>query len=63
VVNFLGVPLSDALKMTSANPARVIGFGHSKGALEEGKDADIVILDEDLNVRNTIVRGRIITGI
>lgn len=62
VVNFLDISLSEALRMASANPARIVGFGHRKGTLEEGKDGDIVILDENLNVRKTIVRGRVITG-
>lgn len=63
MVRFSDTPLPDAFKMTSTNPARIIGFGRSKGTLEEGKDADIVILDEDLDVRHTIVSGRVITGI
>ena len=60
IVDFLGIPLSDALKMASTNAAKMIGFADSKGSLEEGKDADIVILDEDFNVKKTIVKGRII---
>jgi len=60
MVSFLGIPLSDALKMASTNAASMIGFGDTKGSLEEGKDADIAILDEDLSVQSTIVKGRII---
>ena len=60
MIDFLGIPLSDALKMASTNAAKIIGFADSKGSLEEGKDADIAILDEDFNVKSTIVKGRII---
>jgi len=58
--NFLGIPLSDALKMASTNAAKTIGFADTKGSLEEGKDADIAILYQDLSVQSTIVKGRVI---
>jgi len=60
MIDFLDIPLSDALKMASTNAAKIIGFADSKGSLEEGKDADIAILDGDFNVKSTIVKGRII---
>jgi len=62
-VNFLGIPLSDALKMASTNAAKIIGFADTKGSLEEGKDADITILDGDFNVQSTIAKGRVVTTI
>jgi len=62
-VNFLGIPLSDALKMASTNAAKIIGFAGTKGSLEEGKDADIAILDGDFNVQSTIAKGRVVVTI
>jgi len=59
-VNFLGIPLLDALKMASTNAAKMIGSAETKGSLETGKDADITILDGNFNVQSTIVKGRII---
>jgi N-acetylglucosamine-6-phosphate deacetylase len=53
----LGVPLPSALRMVTANPARQIGFGSRKGVIAPGADADIVFLDEKLNVTDVMTRG------
>lgn len=53
----LGVPLADAVGMLTANPARLLGIEFKKGALRTGADADIVLLDETLYVRDVWVRG------
>ena len=49
-----------ALKMASANPARAIGVFDRKGSIATGKDADLVILDGQLNVIMTIKAGRVV---
>lgn len=53
----LGIPLSSALQMVTANPARQIGMGSRKGVLAPGADADLVFLDADLEVRGVMTRG------
>jgi N-acetylglucosamine-6-phosphate deacetylase len=53
----LGVPLSSALRMLTANPARQIGLGTRKGILAPGADADLVFLDEKLEVAGVMTRG------
>jgi N-acetylglucosamine-6-phosphate deacetylase len=53
----LGVPLSAALRMLTANPARQIGLGSRKGVLAPGADADLVFLDANLEVRGVMTRG------
>lgn len=53
-----GLSLSDAWTMASKTPAKVIGFDRQKGSLEVGKDADILMLDRDLNVKNVYVKGK-----
>lgn len=53
-----GCSIHQAVKMATANPARVMGILDKKGTLENGKDADIVIFDDNINVAATIVRGR-----
>ena len=53
-----GVTMEQAVRMASANPARVMGVLERKGTLEVGKDADIVIFDDNVNVAATIVCGR-----
>jgi N-acetylglucosamine-6-phosphate deacetylase len=52
----LGVPLGDALHAASTVPARVIG-GSGVGTLEPGAPADVVVLDDNLNVERVLVGG------
>lgn len=54
------VPLLDAIKMMATTPARIMGVANSKGSLTVGKDADIVLFDEDIQVSMTMVGGRVI---
>jgi N-acetylglucosamine-6-phosphate deacetylase len=53
----LGVPLSSALRMVTANPARQIGLGARKGVLAPGADADLVFLDDKLEISGVMTRG------
>jgi N-acetylglucosamine-6-phosphate deacetylase len=53
----LGIPLQDAARMLTANPAKLLGIEFKKGALRTGADADIVLLDENLQVTNVWTRG------
>lgn len=56
----LGYPLHTAVKMASLTPARIAGIDKTKGSLEPGKDADITIIDDDVNIYMTMVKGRTI---
>ena len=60
MINLAGVPLLEAVKMASQTPANILGLGSYKGSLVKGKDADIVIFDENIQVSTTIVQGRVI---
>lgn len=62
MVKKAGIPLEDAVRMTSETPARLTGIADSKGTLEKGKDADIVILDNDVNVRCVFTKGKEVEG-
>ena len=53
----LGVSLPDTVRMLTANPAKLLGIEFKKGALRVGADADIVTLDENLQVTNVWTRG------
>jgi N-acetylglucosamine-6-phosphate deacetylase len=53
----LGVPESQVARMASLNPARLLRVDDDCGSIEEGKRADLVALDQDGNVRLTIVGG------
>lgn len=54
-----GVPLLDALRLITTNPARLMGVENKKGSLTPGKDADIVVFDRNFEVKATLVRGKI----
>ncbi|MFQ6067194.1 MAG: N-acetylglucosamine-6-phosphate deacetylase [bacterium] len=60
MVRLVGLSIQDAVKMATINPAKVIGVDEKKGSLTEGKDANMVTLDEDLNVTMTIVGGTVV---
>jgi N-acetylglucosamine-6-phosphate deacetylase len=60
MINMADVPLLEAVKMASLTPANILGISSSKGSLIKGKDADIVIFDEDIRVSTTIVGGKVI---
>jgi N-acetylglucosamine-6-phosphate deacetylase len=53
----LGVGLQDVVSMATLNPARVIGMETRKGILAAGADADLVLLDEQLQVAGVMTRG------
>ena len=54
------VPIIDAVKMLTITPARIINVSDTKGELVAGKDADIVIFDEDFTIQKTIIQGKIV---
>ena len=51
----VGLPLTEAVKMMSSTPARIMNL--NKGAIEAGLDADIVIFDDDINIQKIFVMG------
>jgi N-acetylglucosamine-6-phosphate deacetylase len=56
------IPLADVIRMVSETPARIMGVLDRKGTLERGKDADIIALDRDLNVRAVWAMGQLVEG-
>lgn len=60
MVKKAGIPLADAVRMASETPATIIGINDKKGSLQKGKDADIVILDNQINVRCVFSNGVIV---
>lgn len=57
VVSYTGCSLEEAIEMASANPAKELNIFNRKGSIAVGKDADIVILDDELEVVMTFCRG------
>lgn len=58
----LGIPLREALPMLTSNPARLLGLQGRKGCLAAGADADLVMLDDQLQVRGVMTRGAGLTS-
>jgi N-acetylglucosamine-6-phosphate deacetylase len=56
IVN-LGALLGDALRMLTLNPATLLGIEHKKGTLHPSADADLVLLNEALEVTRVYARG------
>ena len=61
-VRFLGVGVAEAVALASANPARLLGLEDRKGAIAPGYDADLAVLDDELNACGTIVAGAWVDG-
>ena len=60
VLDHTDLPVNEVFKMASLNPAAAIQHADHIGSLEAGKDADIIIADENINVVRTIKKGRTI---
>jgi len=60
MVNKVGISLPKAIQMASFNPAKSIGIDDKKGSLKPGKDADIVILNKNLETELTVVAGKVV---
>lgn len=53
------LPLYKVVSLASLNPAKAIGVADRKGSLEKGKDADIILADENFNIIKTIIGGEV----
>jgi N-acetylglucosamine-6-phosphate deacetylase len=49
--------VTDVVRAVSANPARLLGCYDRVGSLEPGKDADLVVLDEDFGLTGVMRKG------
>ena len=56
------IPLADAIRMASETPAKIMNVYDRKGSLQKDKDADLMILDEDLNIRAIWAMGKLVDG-
>jgi N-acetylglucosamine-6-phosphate deacetylase len=55
-----GVPLPEAVRMASLNPARAMGLAGRLGTISTGKDASLIVADEDMAVWLTMVKGKVV---
>lgn len=57
VVKNIDASVGEIVKMSSENPAKYIGVYDQKGSIEEGKDADFIVIDGDWNLYDTYIQG------
>ncbi len=62
-MKFTGCSLKEAIDTVTINPARTAGVDNRKGSLEPGKDADILLVTPSLEIKKTIIAGRIAENI
>lgn len=62
LISFTDCSLDIAVRMVTENPAKVLGLAERKGSIAIGKEADLVLLNDDLSVYTTIVGGKIVFG-
>lgn len=60
VLDHTDLPVNEVFNMASLNAAAAIHVDDRLGSLEAGKDADIIIADENINIKRTIKKGRTI---
>jgi|Deesub1362B_J571_1020462.scaffolds.fasta_scaffold00859_4 N-acetylglucosamine-6-phosphate deacetylase len=62
MIKFTGKSFKEILMTLTLNPAKILNIEDKKGYLKKGSDADIVILDKELNVRKVFLKGKILTA-
>jgi len=60
MLRLAGTPLPETIQMITITPARIMGIDKTKGSLAKGKDADVVIFDENINIKMTMIGGKIV---
>jgi len=60
MVQLAGVPLLHAVQMMTSTPARICKVDRNKGSLTIGKDADVIVFDENIQIKNVIINGCLI---
>src|SRR5262245_15451958 len=60
IMHWTGIPLEEAIYMTSRNPAESIGVAQTKGSIQPGYDADMILLNDDLEVHATLCDGQLV---
>jgi N-acetylglucosamine-6-phosphate deacetylase len=60
MLNLAEVPLVETIQMITETPARIMGVSDRKGSLAKGKDADVVIFNDQIEIQKTFVNGRLV---
>ena len=62
MVNKVGIPIWDAVRMMTLTPSEIIGVDDRKGSIEKGKDADLVLFDGEIDIKGVMVGGKVLKG-
>lgn len=54
------IPLCEAVRMATETPAKIMGIQQYKGSLQKGKDADLVLFNENIDIQMTLIKGKIV---
>ncbi|MDT8860372.1 N-acetylglucosamine-6-phosphate deacetylase [Alkalihalobacillus sp. MEB130] len=57
--DFTGATIEDLIRMASTNPAKQLGVEDRKGSIAVGKDADLLLVDQELSIQYTFCQGRL----
>ena len=57
------IPMVDVFRMVSETPAKIMGIFDRKGSIEEGKDADIMMFDDDIDLTYVMQMGNEVTNV
>jgi N-acetylglucosamine-6-phosphate deacetylase len=60
MIRWTGMPLEEVIYMLTCNPAESIGVSGTKGSVQPGQDADLVLLEDDLSVQATLCEGSLV---
>lgn len=60
LTRLVSVDLASAVKMASLNAARLTGLAKTKGSIAVGKDADLILFNEDIQIRRTFIKGDLV---
>ena len=60
MIGLADVPLEEAIRMITLTPARILKIDKTKGSIEIGKEADLVLFDKDININTTIINGKVV---
>lgn len=60
ILQHTNLEIYEAVRLASMNPAKLIRLDKTKGSIAIGKDADLILFDDNLNIQQTILEGRVI---
>ena len=58
-----GLPLFEVIRMATLTPAKILGCDDELGSLASGKQADLLLLDKELNVSRVVLDGQVVSNV